>query len=279
MNRLCSDGFPVSPVVQKMRARVHNYLEGVQRRSRAVPLLLDRRIGLIAFVWLAAIGLASIPRMLFAVSPVHNFADAVPIVVPYLLIALAPVAGYRLARASFPIGGVIAQPSIRLSPFGRWQGLSARAARSSPVFGPAGFMASMLIGLLLNVVVRSFEFLVAMPAMNGHAPQWGQTMFLLMAADVVTMSFFYMVCFVMAMRTVPLFPRMLLFVWLLDVVAQLIIARQVGAMAGLPPEVGATLRELLTGNVTKVLISAFVWLPYLILSERVNITYRLRKAR
>jgi hypothetical protein len=33
---------------------------------------------------------------------------------------------------------------------------------------------------------------------------------------------------------------------------------------------------LVHGNIAKVLISAFVWLPYLILSDRVNITYRQR---
>ena len=38
----------------------------------------------------------------------------------------------------------------------------------------------------------------------------------------------------------------------------------------------AALGSLLSGNVTKVLISAAIWLPYLILSERVNLTYRLR---
>ncbi len=138
-------------------------------------------------------------------------------------------------------------------------------------------MASMLIGLLLNVVLRSFEFLIAVPALGSQAPGWGQALFQLMAADVAVMSFFYMVCFVMALRNVPLFPRMLIFTWSLDILAQLIIARQLGAMGDLPMPVAASLGSLLYGNIQKVLISIFVWLPYLMLSERVNVTYRHRR--
>jgi hypothetical protein len=33
---------------------------------------------------------------------------------------------------------------------------------------------------------------------------------------------------------------------------------------------------MLTGNVKKVLISMALWLPYLLLSTRVNVTYRHR---
>ena len=33
---------------------------------------------------------------------------------------------------------------------------------------------------------------------------------------------------------------------------------------------------LLQGNMTKVLISIAIWLPYMMLSERVNLTYRSR---
>jgi hypothetical protein len=162
--------------------------------------------------------------------------------------------------------------------YGRWRRLDVLEARRSPVFGPAGFMASLLVGMLLNVVIRSFEFLVSMPALNGHAPEWAQQMMLVMVADVVVMSFFYMVCFVLALRTVPLFPRMLLFAWLLDIAMQLLIAQHVAALPDLPVNVAVPLHGLLHGNVTKVLISAFVWLPYLLLSDRVNITYRSRAA-
>jgi hypothetical protein len=44
----------------------------------------------------------------------------------------------------------------------------------------------------------------------------------------------------------------------------------------LPGDVAAALQTLLTGNVKKVLISVCLWLPYLLLSTRVNVTYRQR---
>lgn len=57
---------------------------------------------------------------------------------------------------------------------------------------------------------------------------------------------------------------------------QMIIAREIGTMADLPLAVAQPLQDLLHGNLTKVLISIAVWAPYLILSERVNVTYRQR---
>ena len=263
-------------VTQFCRLVMRRYGESLQRRSIAVPRMLNRRFDAIALAWLAVFSLACLPKVLMPATPVHGIIDLLQIVLPYLAIALAPIAGYRLAVASFPPGILFAQPEYRLSFYGRWRQLSVLDAKTSPVFGPTGFMASLLIGLLLNVGVRSFEFLAAMPAINHHGPAWSQTLFLLMAADVVAMGFLYMVCFVMALRSVPYFPRMLLLAWGLDILAQLAIAQTVGDMAGLPASVAQTLAALLEGNIAKVLISAFVWLPYLILSERVNITYRQR---
>ena len=109
-----------------------------------------------------------------------------------------------------------------------------------------------------------------------HAPLWGNRLFEVMAADVIVMGFFYTVCFVLALRSVPLFPRMLVFAWLVDIAIQLGVARIVMATPGVPTDVAQPLHGLLEGNITKVLISALVWLPYLILSDRVNITYRSR---
>jgi len=40
--------------------------------------------------------------------------------------------------------------------------------------------------------------------------------------------------------------------------------------------VASALHSLLDGNVKKVLISMGLWLPYLLLSTRVNVTYRHR---
>ena len=257
---------------------MHRYTAALERRSRVIPKLLHRRIDGIVAAWFGMMILLCIPKLIYAASPVHSLADLAALVLPYLLIATAPLAGFLIAAGSWQKGAAMVQPDFRLSIYGKWRKLSVDDARANPVFGPAGFIASLLIGLLLNVVFRSFEFMLAVPAMNSHAPIWGQQLFHLMAADVIVMSFFYMVCFVMALRNVPLFPRMLLFVWLLDIAAQLIIAQHIGASPGLPHAVGASLQGLLIGNIQKVLISAFVWLPYLILSERVNVTYRQRSA-
>lgn len=261
---------------QRIRSGLSGYFSALEQRSAAIPRVLDRKITAIAAGWAIAFLIASLPRLLAPATPVNGFGDFLPIALPYLVVALAPIAGYRIASGSFPRGVLMAQPDIRLCFYGKWRRLNLLDARSSPLFGPAGFMASLLAGLLLNIVMRSFEFLLAVPALNHHAPGWGQALFHLMAADVAVMGFFYMVCFVMALRSVPCFPRMLLFVWALDIMAQLAIARQFGAMTELPLPVAASLRSLLEGNIDKVLISAAVWLPYLILSERVNVTFRQR---
>ncbi|HKR91219.1 DUF2569 domain-containing protein [Novosphingobium sp.] len=259
-----------------IQSGANDYAAGISRRSIGISRTLNRRVAVIATAWAIVFLLGSIPRVIFAPVPVNDAADLAALALPYLLIAAAPLAGLCLAERSFPAGTLTAQPEIRLAFYGKWRRLSVTEARADPAFGPTGFMASLLIGLLLNVVVRSFEFLVAVPPLNGHAPPWGQALFHMMAADVIVMGFFYMVCFVLALRSVPYFPRMLLFAWGLDVVMQLLIAQQVAATAGLPAEVADALQTLLRGNIDKVLISATVWLPYLLLSDRVNITYRQR---
>lgn len=265
-----------SVLCYKLRTAFVVYAQHLAHRSVVVPRVLNARIAAFTVAWAMTFIFLSLPKLLFPATVPRGIADTLAVAVPYLLVAFAPLAGHRIAAACFPTGIRTAQPAIRLSLYGRWQRLSVLDARINPAFGPTGFMASLLIGLLLNIPVRSFEFLAATPAVSGNAPVWGQTLFLLLAADVVVMSFFYMVCFVLALRTVPLFPRMLLFAWVLDIAVQLIIAREVGAIPDLPAQVALPLRDLLHGNITKVLISAFVWLPYLILSERVNVTYRQR---
>ena len=43
-----------------------------------------------------------------------------------------------------------------------------------------------------------------------------------------------------------------------------------------PHDVAAAVDTLFTGNIKKVLISIALWLPYLVFSRRVNVTYRHR---
>lgn len=247
-------------------------------RSRQLITQLELRIGGLVFVWAALVLLAILPQLANPITPISTLRDLIEIVGPYMLIGAAPVAGYLLARAAFPRGNFTAQPDIRLAIFGRWRKLSFIEARRHPDYGPFGYMASLLIGMLLNVPVRALEFFVSVPAVNHHAPGWSQAIFLAMAGDAAAMGFLYMVCFVLALRTVPWFPRMLLAVWAIDFMMQFAIASLVASMPGLPDDVAQPLVVLLQSNLIKVAISAAVWLPYLLLSDRVNVTYRCRAA-
>jgi hypothetical protein len=114
------------------------------------------------------------------------------------------------------------------------------------------------------------------PAISGHMPSWVTTFNLMMTLDVVLLSSLYTIAFVAALRRVPLFPRLLVGIWIIDLVMQLGIAVAVAGTEGLPPRVAGALQMLLEGNVKKVLISVGLWLPYLILSKRVNVTFRHR---
>jgi hypothetical protein len=252
------------------------YLARLHQKSRWTAAFLHRRMAILCALWLALTFALAGFRLAHPAGPIHHLRDAAPTLLAYTLIILAPVLGYLVARGASRTRTAKVQPSYRFALFGRWRKLSPADARARPEFGPVGFMASLLVGMLLNVVVRAVEFFAAIPVVGPHAPPWAQTMFTWMALDVIVAGFFYMVVFVMALRTMPLFPRMLLFAWLLDVAMQLVIAQRLALVGGIPPELAGPLQTLLDGNIKKVLISAAVWLPYLLLSERVNVTYRHR---
>jgi hypothetical protein len=97
-----------------------------------------------------------------------------------------------------------------------------------------------------------------------------------MTFDVVLFTSLYAIVFIAALRRAPMFPRLLAAIWVADVAMQVITAKAVASVGYIPPAVAGGLQNLLHGNVEKVLISVFVWLPYLLLSKRVNVTYRHR---
>lgn len=267
-----SDGNVAPPINEMTDMPIHTTL-----RARSIALLqrVEDRLPRIMTLWFLMAMLASAARI--AVSPLHAMPDAGTFW-PYALLVGAPLASMGLALIWFERGDELAQPSFRLARVGRWMDVSPGHARRHPLYGSSGIMLSLLIGMLLNVPVRSLEYLAALPALAGSVPPWLSTLRLAMTADVVLLSSLYTVCFVAALRRVPMFPRLLLLTWLVDAAMQLGIGQAVRAAGELPPHVDAALATLLDGNVKKVAISVGLWLPYLLLSRRVNITFRHRVA-
>ena len=248
-------------------------------KSRRMALLLELKIELLLHGWLwlcVALGGLKLVGLAALYPQAASLADLPLLALPYLLIALAPVAGYRLATACFPAGRLLAQPGLRLARFGRWRAVPAFEASSAPSYGPGGVIVSLIAGLLLSMVLRSGEFFLAIPAIPLAAPEWAHTLMKLMTLDMVVMGFLYAVCFVMALRNVPHFPRMMVLTWCFDLALQLAIASGMAATPALPVEVAQALQAFVTGNLQKVLISITIWLPYLLVSKRVNLTFRHR---
>jgi len=245
----------------------------LRARSAALLLSLEARLDRIMQGWLLVAGLACAVRI--ATSPVHG-PIGIDGLFPYLLLILAPFASMVFALRWFADADSLPQPATRLAVVGRWRSVTPPEARRHALYGTSGIMVSLLVGMLLNVPVRAAEYLAAMPALSGAVPPWLSTLHLLMTLDVVLLSSLYTIAFVAALRRVPLFPRLLVAIWMLDILMQLAIAKFTVAQGGLPPSVATALHTLLDGNVTKVLISVGLWLPYLLLSTRVNVTYRNR---
>jgi len=250
------------------------YSNKLRSRSAAILLTLDNRIDRILQAWLLIAGLASAARI--AVSSHEVPADASSAALSYLLLVIAPAASTLLALRWFRDGDRQPQPTMRLARFGQWRSVARSQAVRHPLYGTSGIMVSLLVGMMLNVPVRAIEYLVAMPPLPTAAPAWLSTLHFTMTFDVVLFGCLYMVAFVAALRRVPLFPRLLVAIWVADLAMQLITASLVAHTGGLPPAVADALHSMLGGNVKKTLISMALWLPYLLLSTRVNITYRHR---
>ena len=243
-------------------------------RAIALRRSLEANLPALIRLWLCAAILASAIRI-FA-SPAAAQGPDLALIAPYALLAAAPALSLLLALRWFADGGSLGQPRLRLARIGRWREVGLEEARRHPLYGADGFMVSLLIGMLLNVPLRALEYLAATPAMAGEFPPWLAVLRTMMTLDVVLMTSLYTVAFVAALRRVPCFTRLLAGIWALDLALQGLTARMVAAEPGLPDRVAAALEQLLTGNAWKVVISIAIWLPYLLLSERVNVTYRHR---
>jgi len=245
----------------------------VKARSAALLLTIDNRLDRILQAWLLIAGLLSAARI--ALSPPTG-APAFSTFVSYMLLVVAPFASTLLALHWFRDGHLQPQPTIRLARAGHWQSLNRRDAARHPLYGPSGFLVSLLVGMMLNVPVRAAEYMAAMPPIPEGSPAWLQSLHFAMTLDVVLFGSLYMIAFVAALRRVPLFPRLLVAIWLGDLMMQLVTAEMVARAGDVPPAVATALHGLLEGNVKKTLISMGLWLPYLLLSKRVNVTYRSR---
>lgn len=253
-------------VLQRFRQQLHT-------RSVALLSSLENGLDRMMRLWVLATLLACSART--AAAPLGVANTAPQSIISYLLIILAPVVSTLLALRWFDDGELLSQPASRLAFPGRWRKLSKEDACAHPLYGPTGIMVSLLVGMLLNVPVRVAEYLAAIPPIPASSPEWLSTLQVAMTFDVVLFTSLYPIAFVAALKRVPLFPRMLVAIWMLDITMQLGIARIV-AGTHLPHAVAGALENLLLGNVKKVLISVCLWLPYLLLSTRVNVTFRQR---
>ena len=245
-------------------------------KSTALLMSIETSLPRLMTWWFVMALMASALRI--AMSPLQASLETRTLL-PYLLLVIAPLLSMGLALHWFRDGHRQPQPATRMARIGRWRDIPLAEAQGHPLYGSSGIMVSLLVGMLLNVPVRGLEYLAAMPALSGPVPTWLSTLHLMMTLDVVLLSSLYTIAFVAALRRVPLFPRLLAAIWAIDLVMQLGIAAAVAGTQGLPPTVAGSLETLLDGNVKKVLISVGLWLPYLLMSKRVNVTYRHRIER
>lgn len=243
-------------------------------KSAALLLTIDNRLDRILQAWLMLAGFAAAARIAFSShgtggAGIFTFAS-------YMLLVVAPFASTLLALRWFKDGHLHPQPAMRLARVSRWRTMSRSEAERHQLYGTSGIMVSLLVGMMLNVVIRAAEYLAAMPPFPLAAPRWLSALHFAMTLDAVLFGSLYMIAFAAALRRVPLFPRLLAAIWVADLAMQLATAKLVTAAGPLPEAVSSALHTLLEGNVKKVLISMALWLPYLLLSTRVNVTYRHR---
>ena len=250
------------------------YADKMRARSASVLVSLDTRLDRILVLWLIFAGLIAAARIEFSARPPGG--AALSTFASYALVVIAPLASTVLALRWFKNGHLQPQPFTRLARVGKWRSVSRSEAARHPLYGTTGIMVSLLVGMMVNVPVRTAEYLAAMPPIPAVAPNWLSALHLAMTFDVVAFGSLYMIAFVAALRRAPLFPRLLVAIWLSDLVMQIVTAKLVVAAGPLPEAVAVALQTMLTGNVKKVLISMALWLPYLLLSERVNVTFRRR---
>lgn len=240
------------------------------KRSLRAIIAAERYLPTLLCLWL--IGLAVV--VLHRLSGMNAAPTMMNLIIHGLLI-LSPLLGVILAARLFPRHGIMALPDFFLARVGKWRQLDLLSAHANPHFGACGAMACLAIGLLINILARTAEFLVVVPAIAAEGPGWSRTLFLTFGIDCILFNLLHAGAFILAVRNVPWFPRLLVLIWTMDLLSQFLIAHTLGGQM-LPAQVSPLLGTLLVGNMQKTLISMAIWLPYLLLSKRVNVTYRWR---
>lgn len=254
-----------------MYARFAHLLNDRLAAGRLLSGKFRTLLPLLTWIWLGFAAIVTAWRMMMA-------SGAGPMLHCALLgFALAmPAIILRAILKQYRDDALLSQPDLRLARVGRWRQIDATECAGFSYYGPGGLMVMLLGGLLLNIPVRALEFLAAMPTPTTYAPLWYHSLHSMMLADLALLSTCYAGLVGLAIRRVPHFPRLLVGVWLLDLGVQFAIGGVMGATANVPANVQTSLATLLSGNLHKVLISMVIWLPYLLLSPRVNLTYRHR---
>jgi hypothetical protein len=241
------------------------------RGHRLVSGKFHAVLPLLTWLWLGFAVLVTAFRMLMA----HDLVAMLYCVMLGIALVL-PALALRAVLHRYAAGALLSQPDVRLARLGRWRQIDAIDCAAFPHYGANGLMVMLLAGLLLNIPVRALEFVTAMPTPKLHAPTWYFGLHGMMLADLALLSACYAALVGLAIRRVPHFPRLLAGVWLLDLGVQFAIGNAISVMPHVPAAVQTGLATLLSGNVQKVMISMAIWIPYLLMSPRVNLTYRHR---
>lgn len=228
----------------------------------------------IVSAWIMLVVAAAALKAATAPTPPHTLTQAVAMTLPFLIVAAAPVFGYRFGNRFLVAPAAMRQPRLRLARYGAWRVASAEERAKGRPSGLVWY--SLVSGILFNVPVRALEYLLSIPAVAASDPLWAHAIVQAFTMDCAVMCFVYAACFAAARHNSPLFPRLLVAAWVLDAAMQGVIATYVGAHADLPAMLVDPMTSLLQTNVKKVGISATIWLPYLLISETVNLHLRGR---
>jgi len=220
----------------------------LQRRGDALLVWFDRRAGYLPLAWLVIAGTGAALRL------AGQWADPLAWL-PYALFVGLPALALHLGLSR--LGGRIAPAAI---------------ARH-PSYGAGGLMLSLLLALAATAILRGASFLTAIPAAGSQSSPWLDSLHGWLTADATIACSLYAVAFAAGLRRSAHFPALLASAWAIDLAMQLVMGSAAETMM-LPPAVGEAFARLLHGNLTRLLVSIAIWLPYLVMSERVAVTYR-----